>query len=87
MSSAELVIGTCRLVERWSIPDHAFSVLATDIASMGQALLNPPSVEGWHEGEEWIDSAISASSPTPPTEPAPDEAHRMMACRGSEQLD
>jgi hypothetical protein len=23
---------------------------------MGQHLLNPPSVEGWHEGEEWIDS-------------------------------
>ena len=23
---------------------------------MGQFLLNPPSVEGWHEGEEWIDS-------------------------------
>jgi Protein of unknown function (DUF1800) len=24
---------------------------------MGQSLLSPPSVEGWHEGEEWIDSA------------------------------
>ena len=23
---------------------------------MGQALLNPPTVEGWHEGHEWIDS-------------------------------
>jgi hypothetical protein len=23
---------------------------------MGQMLLNPPSVEGWHEGEEWVDS-------------------------------
>ena len=23
---------------------------------MGQELLNPPSVEGWHEGTEWIDS-------------------------------
>jgi hypothetical protein len=23
---------------------------------MGQELLNPPSVEGWHEGAEWIDS-------------------------------
>jgi hypothetical protein len=23
---------------------------------MGQFLMNPPSVEGWHEGEEWIDS-------------------------------
>jgi hypothetical protein len=23
---------------------------------MGQDLMNPPSVEGWHTGEEWIDS-------------------------------
>ena len=23
---------------------------------MGQQLLNPPSVEGWHEGVEWLDS-------------------------------
>ena len=23
---------------------------------MGQFLLNPPSVEGWHEGIEWIDT-------------------------------
>ena len=23
---------------------------------MGQTLLNPPSVEGWHEGTEWINS-------------------------------
>ena len=26
------------------------------VAFMGQSLMNPPSVEGWHEGEEWIDS-------------------------------
>ena len=23
---------------------------------MGQDLLNPPTVEGWHTGKEWIDS-------------------------------
>ena len=23
---------------------------------MGQELLNPPTVEGWHTGSEWIDS-------------------------------
>ena len=22
---------------------------------MGQEILNPPSVEGWHTGKEWID--------------------------------
>jgi hypothetical protein len=25
-------------------------------AVMGQSLLNPPTVEGWHTGHEWIDS-------------------------------
>jgi hypothetical protein len=25
---------------------------------MGQDLLNPPSVEGWHVGKEWIDTGI-----------------------------
>lgn len=56
-SPAELVFGTARLTNRWKIPDHDFAGLAADVASMGQTLLNPPSVEGWHEGEEWIDSA------------------------------
>ncbi len=27
-------------------------------AAMGQELLNPPTVEGWHIGHEWIDSAF-----------------------------
>ena len=27
-------------------------------AMMGQELLNPPSVEGWHTGREWIDSSF-----------------------------
>jgi hypothetical protein len=25
---------------------------------MGQELLNPPTVEGWHTGREWIDSSF-----------------------------
>ena len=25
---------------------------------MGQDLMNPPSVEGWHTGKEWIDTGI-----------------------------
>jgi hypothetical protein len=25
---------------------------------MGEALMNPPSVEGWHTGKEWIDTGI-----------------------------
>jgi uncharacterized protein (UPF0261 family) len=27
-----------------------------ETVAMGQDLLNPPSVEGWHSGKEWIDS-------------------------------
>jgi hypothetical protein len=27
-----------------------------NIRYMGQDLLNPPTVEGWHTGKEWIDS-------------------------------
>ena len=55
-SPAEVVAGTLRLVK-----DH-FEVKfglynATRVcAYMGQELINPPSVEGWHTGKEWIDS-------------------------------
>ena len=30
--------------------------LAMEVGHMGQSLLDPPSVEGWHTGTEWIDS-------------------------------
>ena len=55
-SPAELVIGTLRLCEalRWpSLEVRAATLVA---GYMGQKLLDPPSVEGWHEGEEWINS-------------------------------
>jgi hypothetical protein len=29
--------------------------LATATTVMGQSLFNPPTVEGWHTGKEWID--------------------------------
>ncbi len=55
-SPAELVFGIARLTGRSSIPDLETSTLANQATIMGQHLLNPPSVEGWHEGEEWVDS-------------------------------
>ena len=55
-SPAELVFGTARLTDRFDIPDMESSSLANQALFMGQHLLNPPSVEGWHEGEEWVDS-------------------------------
>ena len=30
--------------------------MALEIRYMGQDLMNPPTVEGWHTGKEWIDS-------------------------------
>ena len=55
-SHTELVFGTSRLTDRVTIPDMDTSELGYQVAFMGQSLMNPPSVEGWHEGEEWIDS-------------------------------
>ena len=55
-SPAEMVYGTARLTDRYTLPDMDASQLASYSMFMGQFLLNPPSVEGWHEGEEWIDS-------------------------------
>jgi uncharacterized protein (DUF1800 family) len=55
-SPAELVFGTARLTDRFELPDLDASTLANQSMYMGQHLLNPPSVEGWHEGEEWVDS-------------------------------
>ena len=55
-SPAELVFGAARLTDRFDIPDMESSTLANQSLYMGQHLLNPPGVEGWHEGEEWVDS-------------------------------
>lgn len=55
-SPAELVYGTVRLTDRFSLPEMDSATLANNAMFMGQHLLNPPSVEGWHEGEEWVDS-------------------------------
>jgi uncharacterized protein (DUF1800 family) len=55
-SPAELVWGVVRLADRFEIPDLSICDLPNYSTYMGQMLLNPPSVEGWHEGEEWVDS-------------------------------
>ena len=53
---AEVVIGTLRLVEDTDRPSPETMKWASQIGFMGQELLNPPSVEGWHSGIEWINS-------------------------------
>ncbi|HYZ41588.1 MAG TPA: DUF1800 domain-containing protein [Stellaceae bacterium] len=55
-SPAEVVAGTLRLVGGHEIPRPGYGELSMNTAYMGQDLLNPPSVEGWHTGKEWINS-------------------------------
>jgi uncharacterized protein (DUF1800 family) len=55
-SPAEVVIGTLRFVGGYDFPAPGIGNLAKEPGYMGQDLLNPPSVEGWHTGAEWINS-------------------------------
>ncbi len=55
-SPAEVVVGTLRLVGGHELPRPGYGELSMNTAYMGQDLLNPPSVEGWHTGKEWINS-------------------------------
>ena len=55
-SPAELVGGTARLAGSHRRPEWTISNLAMDVNFMGQEILNPPTVEGWHTGREWIDT-------------------------------
>ena len=55
-SPAEVVVGTLHLVGDFKFPKAGFMGTALECRYMNQDLLNPPSVEGWHTGKEWIDS-------------------------------
>ena len=55
-SPTEVIIGTLRLVGGAEFPAPGLGELARQPSYMGQDLLNPPSVEGWHTGAEWINS-------------------------------
>ena len=55
-SPVEIVAGTLRLTGDVNWPDPQWLSLATEADQMGQEVLNPPSVEGWHTGKEWINS-------------------------------
>ena len=55
-SPAEVVVGTLRLVGGYELPKPGYGELSMQPSYMGQDLLNPPSVEGWHTGPEWINS-------------------------------
>ena len=55
-SPAEVVAGTIRLVGERRDPKPGLVAIARESEYQGQELTNPPSVEGWHTGQEWIDS-------------------------------
>ena len=57
-SPAELVAGVLRLVEDYQEVKPGLMELAMEAKYIGQELLNPPTVEGWHTGKEWIDSGL-----------------------------
>ena len=55
---AELVAGTIKLVGSYDVlpaPGQSVGALSGATTVMGQSLMNPPTVEGWHTGHEWID--------------------------------
>ena len=53
-SPTELVAGIVRLVGGHRFPQIDDVSVVHDMNVMGQELLDPPSVEGWHTGAEWI---------------------------------
>lgn len=55
-SPAEVVIGTMRMVGDHKEPKPGLFFVAMEPKYMGMDLLNPPTVEGWHMGREWINS-------------------------------
>ncbi len=55
----ELVVGTVGVTGEHTDPfEFGLDSLVESASSMGQETLNPPTVEGWHTGREWIDSGF-----------------------------
>ncbi len=54
-SPTEFVAAVLKLSGDHREPARGLHELEATISSMGQKLMDPPSVEGWHTGKEWID--------------------------------
>ncbi len=52
----ETIVGAIRTAGSYTEPTLGVNSVANQSMVMGQYLLAPPTVEGWHEGIEWIDS-------------------------------
>ena len=59
-SPAELVAGTIKLAGTHSFPEPSLHAAPAAAGLMGQHLMTPPTVEGWHTGREWIDCGTLA---------------------------
>jgi uncharacterized protein (DUF1800 family) len=55
-SPTELVAGVIKQVGNFRKIKPGLESYIGALTVMGQSLLNPPTVEGWHTGSEWIDS-------------------------------
>ena len=55
-SPIEVVVGTLKLTGDMEGGDPRLEAMANEAGYMGQEILDPPSVEGWHTGHEWINS-------------------------------
>ena len=55
-SPADVVIGAVRMAQDHTEPKPGLLFVAMEPKYMGMDLLNPPTVEGWHMGREWINS-------------------------------
>ena len=53
-SPAEVVAGTIKMVGQFQSPDPGVLQVGKEPTYMGQSILDPPSVEGWYTGHEWI---------------------------------
>ena len=53
-SPIELVAGTIKLVGTHHSVEEGLTAFNTAAALMGQQLMNPQTVEGWHTGKEWV---------------------------------
>jgi hypothetical protein len=54
-SPAEMVAGTLRLAGEHREIKPGLFLMSQETKYMGMELMNPPTVEGWHTGREWID--------------------------------
>ena len=59
-SPTELVAGTIKLAGTHAFPDPSLHAAPAAAGLMGQHLMTPPTVEGWHTGREWIDCGTLA---------------------------